>query len=473
MDPLLHISPTEQAVNCITSYGRTSIAPAKVTQFTRPVSAQSDTQTPFTYTKAKFPQMNLTRKPAQNLAVEQNLHQPIVAEAIEAGDVPQEVEASHEISKDPAFDDSRCSGHKPQSLTEPIPDPEFTRSDVGEKSTTEVEILAPSGASLVPASSASCAFLSSEVVLPPCNSTIDERATLQNSHLPQQKSNKIPIKPLGSAESSGLPQLALSNEEQVSILHSRYHNERQRTNDLEASQAAKDIEIQDLKDVSYILYAELQAIQIREKAQKTELSKLHSAKLQWERRIQKVNDHVKDLTDDHQKLREDAMDIQKHQESISAEKASLDKTLKDVHHAIDQDRSRVKKVLVEARHEMELLEQTIEDQDRQLRGNADLLDTERDRSQRLEHAMSNITISYQELTRLFIGHKDILIEKVNDLLQKSDVQIAAAPKFQDGLKSTLDQCFGILEQLREAETLKPEDLSSLNVAVRSYAKKYV
>lgn len=295
-------------------------------------------------------------------------------------------------------------------------------------------------------------------------------AVHQTVHQPQTKSDKV-LRKYQEPIKATLQPKSLNDGELLSILLSRHKAEQQNRAKLQASQYAKDQEISDLQGVSHTLYEQLQIVKGREHAQQSELSKLHTFKEQWEPRIQLLRESFQSLTDDHHKLRQDAKDMEEQRKSIQTDKTALEVMLKDVHQTFNQDRARTKKILLEARHEMEMLEQTIETQDRELRTNTDLLDYERDRSHRLEDAMSSITTKNEEFTRMFTGHKDVVIEKLAQLLQKSETPVVFTSQPQNNLEPILDDCFGILKELQKVEMVKPQDFQTLNRAVRSYANR--
>lgn len=312
--------------------------------------------------------------------------------------------------------------------------------------------------------------------VPTIDDTIDqpiESAPLSSTIMvsqPQMKADKVLRKHHEPTKATLHPK-SLNDGELLSILLSRHKADQQNREKLQASQQAKDQEINDLKGVSHTLYEQLQIVKGREHAQQIELSKFYTFKEKWDPRVQLLKESFQSLTDDHHKLGRDATDMREQQKSIHADKAVLELMLKDAHQAFNQDRARTKKVLLEARHEMELLEQTVESQDKELRVNTELLDNERERSQVLEAALSSITKSSEDLTKMFTGHKDVVIEKLTHLLQKSETQVVVATEPQNNLKPVLDQCFGILKELQKVEMVKPQDFMTLNRAVRSYANR--
>lgn len=463
MEPTHHLC---QAVDSITSFG-------KVAQFTRPASPHPNLQFQFAYSKAKPPQLDFTRKQTQNLGADSNVGRVEPARsAVNTVDLrlrPDETQNTESkedggplVSKDSA-----------ETATPNFPSKHATVTDSIEKATQSGLVTSTAEASIVLSSSivepsTDNVGPSTEIAEPsPVASPAQQKLIAQKERHPQMKARKS-ITYQGHTVPCPTVSKTSSNGELVGILLSRFEAEQHNREELRACQLAKDIEIQDLKGVSQTLYEQLQEVKDRERVQQMELSDLNKLKPQWQNRIQKMNEYVQSLLDDHQKLRQEAKGIQEQQKDIQMEKASLEAALKEAYLVVDQDRSRTK-VLAEARHEMELLKQTVENQQRQLSQNADLLIHERERSQGLANAISNISTDYQDLTKLFTNYRDGVMDKLGDLLQKSDNQIANAPQPQEDLKSILDQC---LEELRDLDVVKRKDFSSLKKSFNSYAIRY-
>ncbi len=276
------------------------------------------------------------------------------------------------------------------------------------------------------------------------------------------------------ASQPGSAKATLSYEDTLDILLVRYRDEQLDKEETRAALNAKEIELQDLREISNAIYHQLQQARQRENSREAELSRFHKVMPQWETRVKKLNDYVQSLTNDHQTLRDDAREIHNQQKILLTDKSNIASTLNDVRRTVEQDQAKTKKVLVEARHHMEMLEQTVSNQETQLQEDANLLDAERDRSQRLEVEMSKLTTSHQHLLELLTEHGRVTTEKLDDLLSKSEeVQIVTPPQSQDYVKPILDEAISILKELREADMVRPDDLRKLDASIRSYAEKYV
>ena len=457
-----------RAVNSITSFGNAKAASTEVTQFIRPTSSPTDTLVPFTYTKARIPQMDFSRKPAQNTRNDPAICRlgPVqVADSTAvSGVLVDQAQGSETVEQKETPATSRSAvtcapcGPNASAIQSDAVEPSMNRATP----TENVDASATrSGAPAIDHT------IDPSVESAPLSSTI---MVHQRVSQPQMKADKV-LRKHHEPTKAALHPKCLNDGELLSILLSRHKAEQQNREKLQASQQAKDQEINDLKGVSHTLYEQLQIVKGREHAQRIELSKFHVFKEKWDPRIQLLKETFQSLTDDHHKLGQDATDMREQQKSIHADKAVLEVMLKDVHQAFNQDRARTKKVLLEARHEMELLEQTVESQDKELRVNTELLGNEHKRSQVLEAALSSITKTNEDLTQIFTEHKDVVVEKLKHLLRKSETQVVVAAEPQNNLKPVLDQCFGILKDLQKVEMVKPQDFVTLDRAVRSYANR--
>jgi chromosome segregation ATPase len=268
---------------------------------------------------------------------------------------------------------------------------------------------------------------------------------------------------------------ALSDEDLLNVLLLRQRAQQENRDLLKATQAAKDQEIGDLRDVSHNLYQQLQGLQEQDKEKGTEISRLHAIIPQWENRIRNLTGYVDTLAKNHRDLMRGSKELQKKHEEAEREKSALALMLKDVHESVEKDHRRysaTNKVLIEARHHIEVLEQTVENQERQSRENGDLLHAERDRNQRLEEGMTKLTNSYCELTTMVSGHPEIILENLSRVLEISIHTTAATQAQSHGeLKSLLNQCVQMLKNVESTEIVKPQDFGKLDNSIRAYAHR--
>lgn len=296
---------------------------------------------------------------------------------------------------------------------------------------------------------------------------------------PEAKGNNIGQDPPATPQpmTSQLPKSrsALSDEDLLNVLLLRQRAQQENKDLLKAAQAAKEQEIGDLRDVSHNLYQQLQELQVQDKEKGTEISRLHAIIPQCENRIHNLTSYVDALAKNHRDLMRGSKELRKKQEEAETEKSALALMLKDVHETVENDHRRysaTNKVLIEARHHIEVLEQTVENQQRKLREDDDLLHAERDRSQRLEEGMTKLTAIYHELTAVVSGHPDIILEQLSRVLEISIHSTAVTQaQSQSELKSLLDQCVQMLKKVETTEMVKPQDFGKLDNSIRAYAHR--
>lgn len=462
MEPAHHLC---QAVDSITNFG-------KFSQLTRPASPHPNLQFQFAYSKAKPTQLDFTRKQTQNLRANSNVGRLEPARSAESMSRPPLRPNETQTPESAEHEEPHVSKDSAKTAELNCPAKHATFRDSTEMALQSGPVTSTAEASIVLSSSMVKPSIenvgpSTEIAEPsPAISPAQQKLIAQKERQPQTKARKASIACQSHIVPHPTVSKASSNGELMGILLSRFEAQQHNREELRASQLAKDIEIQDLKGVCQNLHEQLQEFKDREDV---ELSDFNKLKLKWQHRTQKMSEYVQSLSDDHQKLRQEAKEIRGQQKDIQIEKASLEAALKEAHCVVDQDRSQTKKILAEARHEMELLEQAVENQQRQLSQNVDLVIHERERSQGLANAISNITTNYQDLTKLFTNYRDAVMDKLGDLLQRNDNQIANAPQPQEDLKPIMDQC---LQELRELDVVKQKDFLSLKRSLNSYATRY-
>ena len=304
-------------------------------------------------------------------------------------------------------------------------------------------------------------------------------ATLLSSPCLSAKITKRRRKAKGSADSDLLRKLkpeeadaSLSYEDTLGVLSMLYRKDQLQREKERAALKAKEIELQDLREISNAIYSQLQQVRQREKSQEAELSRFRKTKPQWEIRVKKLSDYVQSLADDHKALKDGAQKIQEQQEILQANKSDLASALKTVQDTVEHDHGKTKKVLIDVRHHMEMLEQTVTIQERQLQQDADLLDTERLRSQRLEAEISKVANGHEHLRELVTDDRLNILGKLDDLLCRSgELQVVTSASSQNYVKPLIDEAISLLKGIQNAEIVKPDDIRRLDVSIRSYADR--
>ena len=267
---------------------------------------------------------------------------------------------------------------------------------------------------------------------------------------------------------------AYTEDDLLRLLMYRRRQGQQELEYFRATQQQKEVEIQQLRDLSNNLTGQLEEVIQREAQKTSELSKFRANKPIWENKIKRLSDYVKGLTNDHKRLRDDADDLQRQHTDISVTGKELQSTLQDAQKSAERERIRFQKLEDDARHRIETLAQTVQNQSTQLRSDEGLLRAERERSSRLEDQISKVTASHEQLLHVFTSHRNTITDKIDHLVHqaKSIVLSSKAREIhsQDPIRPMLEQCVGMLQRLHEADIVKPEDLRKLSDTVDSFVK---
>lgn len=464
----------------------------KVPQFSRPPSTHEDPSDGFTFTKPKIPQMNFFRISGSS-NVDPNAtkslapaHTPSRSNSsisslgltgttsVAAVSKESTINGRNEISID-------SSPLKDQAKNEvsgeaPAPNPARENANISRASHTSSNTNTPLTSNIRPQAPEVMEICQES--FQPASEFIANGPTSQHVRPVQAKVNRASKRSHIQPENKSQPTLqhvdsggSLNEEDLLTALLFRHRREQQNKDALRAAQHAKDLELEDLRDVSNELYRQLKAVQEQNKTKDIQLSKFHSIIPQWEGKVQKLGEHVENLMNNHQELRNGADEMKKQYESIQVDKSALNRSLDEVHEALNGDRFRTNKVFCEAKNGMKLLGQIVKDQEIQLQEDSDLLGAERARNHRLEDEIAKITKSHQELGTLIAGHKDQITDKLSTLIEMGSIaQNANISRDEHNLKIISEQFIHLVRKIQELEAVKPHDLQKLDTSIKIYAQ---
>lgn len=281
----------------------------------------------------------------------------------------------------------------------------------------------------------------------------------------RKKQSSVPNR--GPSHSHNSP----TEEDLLNVLLYKRKQAAQEREKIQESQQAKDAELQRSIQIINELYAQLQDVSQRYSEKEAELARIKACKPGWESKLKKLSDYVKGLTNDHNRLRDDAKLIREQQTSVLKDKNDLFGTLREVYQASQKENARSNQVVTEARHDLEMLEQTMQHQQLKIREEEALLVSERLRSSHLEEEISAFTTSGAELQESLAQHREAITEKINDLLTTTSQHVQATPAeaSQDDLRPMLEQCITLIEALPKPDVgVKPADFQQLEDSVRMY-----
>ena len=238
---------------------------------------------------------------------------------------------------------------------------------------------------------------------------------------------------------------------------------------------AKEAEYKELYAASEDLYGQLQDMSQRSSDNEAQLSKFKEAKSRYEGKIKRLTDYVQGLTNDHNRLRDDARAIREEQDSARQEKQAIFDTLREVYKTSEERHLKSKKEVMEARHDMNILAQTMSNQKSELRKEEADLASERERNNRLEEQIASFNVAQTRLLDAFAVQGDTITAKLTDLLQRSKpVEVTGLAALPDNLQPMLEQCVSMVKELPDTTSAtRQADFEKLDHSVCGYFKEYV
>lgn len=260
-----------------------------------------------------------------------------------------------------------------------------------------------------------------------------------------------------------------TQEELMNVLLLRYKHDKQLRDEERAAHAS---DIQDLKDISDVLWQHLQAERSRGQQLDREILHYEAKMPAWGAKVKKLSDFVRGLTNDHHGLRDKAKEIQQTQNDLRNEKTLLDAELDDVNQNLNATTDRTKNTVAEAKADLRLLFQQSQNQHIQLLDNARLLDSERERNELYAAEIGKLTTSHNQLTHCIAAQDSMHVNRLTALSAKlDDIQINGPTDSHEELKGMVQQCLGTVESLRSTADMQGEDLQHLDMSVRDYTDK--
>lgn len=261
-----------------------------------------------------------------------------------------------------------------------------------------------------------------------------------------------------------------SKEDLLTVLLFRTQQEK-RARDIEkAHQQAREAEHHRTEEAFALLRSQMEQVSQREKAKGAELARYAKALPGLKDKAKKLEDYLKGLTNDYHKLRDDSVMIHRQQESLQDDKTDIFTSIREAREAIARRPSVTTEVLADARHRLDILEQRNEAQASQAEKDAELLQAEQDRNQRLEQELSKVNTSQGQMVELLQSQRAELMEKLSETLINSAPVNSLSNDDQRHMKDMLAHCFALLKEVKETQNPRPEDLEKLDESVKGYAQ---
>ena len=209
----------------------------------------------------------------------------------------------------------------------------------------------------------------------------------------------------------------------------------------------------------------------RERAQKSELERFKNLLSGLKGKAKKLDDYIKGLSNDHNKLRDDAISLRQHSESLQEDRRVIQTALADIGSALQHVTTIDKGALTEARLQVDNLQKVINQQHSQLMDKSSLLDTERKRLRTLEGELARIATSQERMAETVrVDQKELLkglqvtLEQSQKLAQGKADKTAIPP-------AALKRCVELLEQIHKKKIVEPEELHQFSESIQAQLER--
>ena len=255
----------------------------------------------------------------------------------------------------------------------------------------------------------------------------------------------------------------------IQMLFDKHQESDRERAELLRSLKVKEAEYQELFGATEDIYTQLEDMKKQFSDSEAKLARIAKAKPEWESKVKKLSDYIKGLTNDHNRLRDDANSIRDRQGAISQEKQSILETLRNVHQASEERHITSKRLVTEARHEMESLAHLMNDQRTQMQRGEELLKLEQEDKKSIEENFAAATAVQARLIDTLGNQCDMIPAKLTEVVAKLErIHATTPPSSQDHLQPLLEQCISMIQQLSSNESgAAKKDIQTLNDSVSS------
>ena len=207
----------------------------------------------------------------------------------------------------------------------------------------------------------------------------------------------------------------------------------------------------------------------REHAQSTELQRFKNLLSSLKGKAKKLDDYVKGLSNDHNKLRDDAISLRQQSESLQDDRRVIQNALADTRSTLQTITMIDKGALTEARLQLGNLQKVVNQQHLQLMDKSDLLDTERKRLRTLEGELARIATSQERMTESVRSDQKELLKGLKVLLNDNGNNAEGSKTVIPS--GALKRCVELLEQIHSRKGVKPRELDKLGECIRTQLER--
>ena len=261
-------------------------------------------------------------------------------------------------------------------------------------------------------------------------------------------------------------------EDLLTILLFRARQDKKARALAKAIQQAKEAELENMNHAYTLLKAQMQELSQREQAQQAELVKYQKALPGWKTKLRRLDEYVKGLTNDHNKLRDDASIIQDQQQNLKTGRDEIAASIKEARETFGRTSANTTKILIGAKQRINKLERRVEEQNTRHEENMNRLDAERAHKNKLEQDVSRIAASQQQIEGLLRTERQAMIEKLDELFSKplaTESTESVPSDFQKHTWDMLDRVLGLLTEIKAIDKANPEHLLRIDETITDFA----
>jgi hypothetical protein len=278
---------------------------------------------------------------------------------------------------------------------------------------------------------------------------------------------------LMSTDSVPLSAEAGSSPSQEELLTFMLFRARQDKLARDTAKQTKETELEEAKAAYELLRQQLEELTRQDRAQKAALSKYEKCVPALKVKARKLQEYLAGLSNDHNNLRDDAVAIREQQKGLQANRQEVSSSICDVQKVLQSTNVNNTKVLMDARHEIDMLRQSLDDQKRQIEQHVDRLRSEEERNSRLQQDLSNISRKQQQMVELFQAQGEVMTKRLADVLDKSLDTEPISPEFRQQIGNSLHRCIELLSEIKDTEQVTPQNLQELDTSIKGYTEQYV
>lgn len=242
--------------------------------------------------------------------------------------------------------------------------------------------------------------------------TLDAPVLLKTTETIRKPRRKSKQRRLSSAgiQTSRKVQSVQAEPSMESILNAVSYKVHKSEQDRDKLAALYKVKVQELERVmqgNSILYAELEKFKTADYEKEDALGKLSQMRTTLEKRVKKLCDFVKGLSNDYNRLRDTAQELREQHRGFQGNQddtKAIHNALKALNDSLGQDAVKSANLVAESRRQVDILNHTVQDLQRQLQDNKEHLDAERQRNQSFKDEVSKITTSHEDLVNNLANH---------------------------------------------------------------------